>query len=183
MLMASDVIGRQITVRDGGQNVGRIRDLVVDPAGREVMGIVLADGMFAASRVVPWKAVQAFGPDSVVIDVVGSVVKAAEIPDIKAALGKKTKIKGLKLLTTAGKELGKIVDFTFDETNGSISGYDLSGGLFSDAFEGAPFLPTPQSIELGKDVAFVAPEVEATIVPAGALKGAFKPSEPGPDAG
>ena len=46
MVKASDVIGRQITVRDGGQEVGRIKDLVVDPTGREVMGIVLSDGMF-----------------------------------------------------------------------------------------------------------------------------------------
>jgi uncharacterized protein YrrD len=183
MLMASDVIGRQITVRDGGQNVGKIRDLVVDPTGRQVMGMVLSDGMFAASRVAPWKAVQAFGPDSVVIDVAGSVVKAVEIPDIKAVLDKKTKIKGLKLLTTTGKDLGKITDFTFDETTGSISGYELSGGLFSTALEGAPFLPTPPSIELGKDVAFVAPEVEATIVPGGGLMGAFKHTDkPGPGA-
>jgi uncharacterized protein YrrD len=182
MLKASDVIGRQITVRDGGQIVGKIKDLVVDATGRQVIGIVLSDGMFSASRVAVWKAVQAFGPDTVVIDTAASVVKAEDVPDIKAVLDKKTKIKGLKLVTTTGKELGKIVDFTFDETAGGISGFELSSGLFSNAFEGTPFLPTPPSIELGKDVAFVAPEVEATIVPSGGLKGAFrhadKPSEP-----
>ena len=118
MVKASEVIGRQITVRDGGHDIGRIKDLVVDPTGRDVIGIVLSDGMFAGSRVAPWKAVQAFGPDSVVIDVAGSVVKASAAPDIKAVLDKKTKIKGLKLLTTKGKELGKIVDFVFDETTG-----------------------------------------------------------------
>jgi uncharacterized protein YrrD len=182
MLKASDVIGRQITVRDGGQIVGKIKDLVVDPTGLQVIGIVLSDGMFSAPRVVAWKAVQAFGPDTVVIDVAASVVKAEAIPEIKAVLDKKTKIKGLKLLTTAGKELGKIADFTFDETTASITGYELSSGLFSSAFDGTPFLPTPPSIELGEDVAFVAPEVEATIVPSGGLKAVFKhpdkPSEP-----
>ena len=173
MLNASDVIGRQITVRDGGHNVGRIKDLVVDSTGKQVIGIVLSDGMFSSSRVAPWKAVQAFGPDSVVIDTAGSVLRAQDIPDIKAVLDKKTRIKGLKLLTTAGKELGKIADFIFDETAGGISGYELSGGLFSNAFDVTPFLPTPPAIELGKDVAFVAPEVEATIVPSGGLKAAF----------
>ena len=71
----------------------------------------------------------------------------------------------MKLLTTKGKELGKIVDFVFDETTGDVSGYELSSGLFSDTFEGTPFLPTPQWIELGKDVAFVGPEAEPTIRP------------------
>jgi uncharacterized protein YrrD len=165
MAKASDVIGRQITVRDGGRDIGRIKDLVVDPTGSDVMGIVLSDSVFAGSRVVPWKAVQAFGPDSVVVDVAGSVVKATAAPDIKAVLDKKTKIKGLKLLTTKGKELGKIVDFAFDETTGAVTGYELSSRQFSDAFEGDPFLPTPKWIEFGKDVAFVGPEVEPTIKP------------------
>ena len=182
MLMASEVVGRQIAVRDGGQIAGKIKDLVVDSTGRQVIGIVLSDGVFSASRVVPWKAIQAFGPDSVLIDSAGSVAKADEIPEIKAVLDTKTKIKGLKLLTTAGKDLGKITDFEFDETTGSVSGFELSGGLFSSAFEGNPFVPTPASIELGKDVAFVAPEVEASIVASGGLKAVFKhgdkPGEP-----
>jgi uncharacterized protein YrrD len=165
MVKASEVIGRQVTVREGGQDIGRIKDLVVDPTGREVMGLVLSDGMFSSSRVAPWKAVQAFGPDSVVIDVVGSVVKSSGVPDIKAVLDKKTKIRGLKVLTTKGKELGKIVDFVFDETTGDVMGYELSSGPFSDTFDGTPFLPTPQWIELGKDVAFVAPDVEPTVRP------------------
>jgi uncharacterized protein YrrD len=165
VMKASDVIGRQITVRDGGQDIGKMKDLVVDSDGHEVIGIVLSDGMLAGSRVAPWKAVLAFGPDSVVIDATGSVVKASAAPDIKAALDKKTHIKGLKLLTTKGKELGKIVDLVFDETTGDVGGYELSGGLFSDMFKGTPFLPTPKWIELGKDVAFVGPEVEPTIRP------------------
>ncbi len=165
MVRASDVIGRQITVRNGGQDIGKIKDLVVDSDGHEVIGIVLSDGMLAGSRVAPWNAVQAFGPDSVVIDATGSVVKASAAPDIKAALDKKTRVKGLKLLTTKGKELGKIVDLIFDETTGDVGGYELSGGPFSDMFKGTPFLPTPQWIELGKDVAFVGPEAEPTIRP------------------
>ena len=187
MLMASDVVGRQIAVRDGGQIAGKIKDLVVDATGRHVIGIVLSDGVFSASRVAPWKAIQAFGPDSVLIDSAGAVAKADEIPEIKAVLDTKTKIKGLKLLTTAGKELGKITDFEFDETTGSVTGFELSGGLFSSAIEGNPFLPIPASIELGKDVAFVAPDVEATIVASGGLKAVFKhgdkPGGPAPAAG
>ncbi len=177
-MKAGDVIGRSITVRDGGQEIGKVKDLVVDQTGREVIGIILAEGLFTGSRVAPWKAVQAFGPDSVVIDAATSVVKGSAEPDIKEVLSKKNKIKGLKLLTTKGKELGKIVDFSFDDTTGDVTGYELSSGLFSDTFEGNPFLPTPKWIELGKDVAFVAPEVEPTIrASTGGIKGAFKRSE------
>jgi len=42
---------------------------------------------------------------------------------------------------------------------GAIEGFELSGGVFGHK----SILPAPPSIELGKDVAFVAPEVEETI--------------------
>ncbi len=177
MLKASEVIGRQIIVREGGPDIGRIKDLVVDSTGREVIGIVLSDALLSSSRVASWRAVQAFGPDSVVIDAARSVVKASAEPDIKAVLDQKTRIKGLKLVTTKGKELGKIVDVVFDETTGDVTGYELSSGLFSDTFDGTPFLPTPKWIEFGKDVAFVAPEMEQTIKASGGLKGVFKRSD------
>lgn len=171
MVKASDVIGRQITVREGGQDVGRIKDLIVDPSGKQVMGLLLADGVFSGSRVVPWEGIQAFGPDNVIVDVASRVVAASAVPQIKAVLDQKTEIKGLRLVTTQGKDLGKIADFEFDETTGVLTGFDLSGGLFS--FEGTPFLPAPDNIELGKDVAFVDPAVEATIK-AGESKNPFK---------
>jgi uncharacterized protein YrrD len=163
MVKASDAIGRHVTARRGGREVGKVEDLIVDPSGREVMGIVLSEHRLKDPRVVPWSAVQAFGPDSVVINGPGSVVKVSEEPDIKAVLDQKTYIKGLKLLTTRGKELGKINDFSFDETTGAITGYELRSRLFSDSIEGNPFLPAPEWIGLGKDVAVVAPESVATI--------------------
>jgi uncharacterized protein YrrD len=170
-LNASDVIGRRITTREGGQEIGKVKDLAVDPTGREVLGIVLSDGLLSGTRVALWKAVQAVGPDSVVLDSAGSVVKAKSAPEIKAVLGKKSKVKGLKLLTNKGKDLGKITDTVFDEATGDIIGYELSSSLFADAFDGTPFMPTPSWMEFGEDVAFVAPEVEATVVPVGSPRG------------
>ncbi len=176
-MKASEVIGRQITAREGGRDIGKIKDLVVEQTGREIIGIVVSDGMFGGSRVAPWSAVQALGPDTVILNTASSVTNADELPEIKEVLDKKTKIKGLKLVTTKGKELGKIADFEFDETTGDVMGYELSSGLFTDTFDGTPFLPTPQWIEMGKDVAFVVPEVEPTIVPSGGLRNAFRRGE------
>ncbi len=170
-MKASDVIGRKVTAREGGQEIGKVKDLAVDPAGREVLGIVLSDSILSGTRVAPWKAVQVVGPDSVILDSAGSVVKAKSIPEIQAALEKKLKVKGLKLMTNKGKELGKLTDAVFDEATGEVIGYELSSSLFSDVFDGTPFLPTPSWMEFGEDVAFVAPEAEATVVPVGSPRG------------
>lgn len=175
MVKAGEVIGRPVVVREGGKEVGKVRDLVVDQSGRQVLGFVISEGMLRITKVASWSALQAIGPDAVILGSAESVVKAGQVPEIKRILDQGTSIRGLRLQTTAGKELGKIEDFRFDERTGLVEGYELSGGLLSDAFGGHSFLPTPVSIELGKDVAFIGPDAEATIQQStGGIKGAFK---------
>jgi uncharacterized protein YrrD len=172
---ASEVIGRPVIVREGGQEIGKIKDLVVDQSGKQVLGFVVSEGLLSSTKVAPWSGLQAIGPDSVILSSAGSVVKAAGAPEIKSALDRGTNVRGLRLQTTEGKELGKIEDFQFDEHTGAVEGYELWGGIVSDTFGGRSFLPTPMSIELGKDVAFIGPEAEATIEQStGGIKGAFK---------
>lgn len=180
MVKASDLLGRQVVSREEGRTLGRVRDLVVDDSGKRVLGLVVAEGMLRGAKVAQWQAVQAVGPDSVVLDSERSVVPAGQVPPIKKVLDRKTRIRGLKLQTTAGKEIGRIEDFHIQESDGSVLGYELSSGLFADTFSGRPFLPTPPVLELGRDIAFIAPELEATIVEAtGGIKGAFRRDKAG----
>lgn len=159
MQRASDVIGRSVVAREGGEAIGKVKDLVVDSPGRQVLGFVVSEGLFRSAKVAPWAGVRAIGPDAIVLGSASDIVKAGDAPDIKAVLDKDLSIRGLKLQTTAGKELGKIDDFQFDEHTGAVLGYELAGGVFGRN----SFMPTPLSLELGKDVAFVGVEVEATI--------------------
>jgi uncharacterized protein YrrD len=159
MVKASEIVGRKVIARDGGKEIGTIADVFVDPSGKQVIGFAVSTGFLAGGKVAPWAAVQAIGPDSVVLDAATSVVKADEVPEIKNVLDKKLSVRGLRLQSTQGKELGKIEDFRFDEQSGAVEGFELAAGLFSHK----PFLPAPPTIELGSDVAFVAPEAEATI--------------------
>jgi uncharacterized protein YrrD len=177
MAKASEVIGRPVVSREGGKELGKIKDLVVDPPGRQVIGFVVSEGMLRSTKVALWSAMQVLGPDSVVLSSAASVVKAIDVPEIRRALDQESTIRGLRLQTTEGKQLGKVEDFQFDRQTGAVQGFELSGGRFSDAYEGRSFLPMPPSIELGKDVGFVEPEFEATIQRSGGMKRAFKRTE------
>ena len=178
MIKASDIMGRSVSVREGGQEAGKVKDLIVDASGKQVLGFIISEGLLKSTKVAPWAALQAIGPDAVVISARSSIVKASQATEIKEALDAGTSIRGLRLQTTEGKALGKVEDFYFNEVTGTVEGYEVSGGIVSDTFGGRSFLPTPTSIELGKDVAFVGPEAEATIQQAnGGLRGAFKKDE------
>lgn len=158
-MKASEILGRAAVTREGGQKAGKVKDLVIDPTGRQVLGFVLAEGVFKKTMVAPWAGLQTIGPDNVIFSAESAVVKTGAAPEIKSVLEGKFKVKGRKLQTTAGKDLGEIDDLQFDERTGAVLGYLVSGGFFA----GHQFLPTPLAMEFGEDVVFVAPEIEATL--------------------
>jgi uncharacterized protein YrrD len=124
-----------------------------------VLGFVVRERPLKQARVALWGGLQTIGPDNVIFDAATNIVRADEVPEVRTVVRSKLKLKGRKLQTTAGKDLGEIDDVLFDETSGVVLGYELSGRLFSSH----QFLPTPPAMEIGKDIVFVAPEVEATI--------------------
>ena len=117
-MKASEVVGRTAVVREGGQELGKIKDLIVDAPGKQVLGLLVSEGLLKAARVAQWSSIQAIGPDSVIFSTPESVVKASEIPEIQKVLDDKKSIRGLRLQTTEGKDLGKVEDFEFDEKTG-----------------------------------------------------------------
>jgi len=163
MLKGSELINRKLITRDGGEEVGKVRDLVVDHEGSQVLAILVDEkGWFSDAQVVRWSAVLSLGEDAVVIDSKASQVKASEVPSMKAVLDRGHVLAGVHIRTTEGRDLGKYEAFYFDEESGRVLGYELSGGEGRKR-RARSFLPTPTSFEAGKDVAFVSPEVADTL--------------------
>jgi uncharacterized protein YrrD len=163
MLKASELIHRQLVTRDAGEQVGKVQDLVIDQKGSQVLGVLVDEkGWFSGAHVVRWPAVLSVGEDTLVIDSKTSVVKASEIPEMKDVFDRGNVLAGVRVRTTDGQDLGKFEAFYFDPKNGSILGYELSGGTGRKR-RARSFLPTPASFEAGKDVAFVSPEAADTL--------------------
>jgi sporulation protein YlmC with PRC-barrel domain len=66
-------------------------------------------------------------------------------------------LRGVRIHTTKGLDLGEVGDVLFDPTTGIVEGFLLSGRADQD------FLPYTPSFVAGEDVAFVDPSAEATI--------------------
>ena len=50
-MKAGEILGRAAVIREGGQKAGKIKDLVVDPTGKQVLGFVVAEGVFKKTKV------------------------------------------------------------------------------------------------------------------------------------
>jgi uncharacterized protein YrrD len=111
----------------------------------------------------------------VIIPAANVIVKAEEVPEINNILHINNVIKGTKIMTTDGRDLGSMADLFFNEETGVIEGYEVTGGFFADAVSGRSFVPAPQTIKIGKDVAFVPPETAALMEEqVGGIRGAMQ---------
>ena len=74
-----------------------------------------------------------------------------------------------------GRDLGTMTDLYFDDTTGAIEGYEVSGGLFADAYSSRSFVPAPDTLKIGEDIAFVPSETADLMQEQiGGLKGAMQ---------
>lgn len=92
-----------------------------------------------------------------------AIVEVSLIPEIAQVIERANVLTGTQLMTTDGRDLGVIADLYFDERTGAVEGYEVSGGLFADAYSGRSFVPLPPSLKVGKRIAFVPPEMAALV--------------------
>jgi uncharacterized protein YrrD len=179
MRKGSDVIDKVVVTYDAGKKIERIRDLIFDQKRNQILGFLVEEkGLFRDAKVIPLQEVQAIGLNAIVVNSKESVVDADRVPAIKKILHENIVLIGTRILTTEGLDLGGLVDLFFDEHSGLVEGYEVSGGMFADAYSGRSFVPAPETLKIGYDVAFVPPETAQMMAEqVGGIRGAVHATE------
>jgi len=159
MRKGRDMLGKPVIAYDTGEKFETINDLVFDQVNNVLLGFLVDEGgWFSSARVLPLDQVQAIGADAVIVPTKDSIAIANTIPEIEAVLNYNNILKDTRIMTVDGRDLGTMVDLYFDDQTGKVEGYEVSGGLFADAYSGRSFVPAPQTIRIGEDVAFIPSE-------------------------
>jgi uncharacterized protein YrrD len=170
-----DIIGKPVVTYDSGKKVASVKDLIFNQNDNSLLGFLIDEaGWFSSAKILPISSVKAIGNDAIIISTHEAICSAEEYPDIRRILEINNILNGTRVMTTDGRNLGRLVDLYFDDRVGTIAGYETSGGLFADAYSGRSFVPAPETIKIGKDVAFVPPEtVELMEEQVGGIKAAM----------
>lgn len=159
MRKGRDLLGKPVIAYDTGEKFETVTDLVFDQVNNILLGFLVDEGgWFTSARVLPLAEVQAIGPDAVIVASRDSIVVANTIPRIEEVLDHNNILKDTRIMTVDGRDLGTMIDLYFDDQTGRVEGYEVSGGLFADAYSGRSFVPAPQTIKIGEDVAFIPSE-------------------------
>jgi uncharacterized protein YrrD len=159
MRKGKDIVGKPVIAYDTGEKVETIVDLIFDQDDNRLLGFLIDEGgWFSNAKVLPLVGVRAIGLDAVIVHSKDVIVPSSEYASIHKILENNNILNGTRIMTTDGRDLGTLVDFYFDQTTGVVEGYEASGGLFADAYSGRSFVPAPQTLKIGEDVAFVPAE-------------------------
>ncbi len=176
MIKGKDILGRNIIAVSTGERIEKVHDVVFDPQGNQVLALLVDEGgWFSAAKAVPFERVRSIGEDAVMIGGPDDVTTTREDGRLKEALNSKVSLIGMTLLTSDGRNLGRIADVFFDEHTGRVEGYEATGGLFSDLSSGRTFVPAPEQVQIGHDAAIVPDSVASAMEESepGGLRGAL----------
>ncbi len=176
MYKGNDIISKPIVTFDSGEKIGSIKDIFFDAEEKQLLGFLVDEGgLFRQARVLPFNKIKVIGKDVVTVEHKDSIVMADQHKQDINFVATDQVVKGTRVVTEGGEDLGLISDIYFDDTTGKIVGYEVSGGMFADAYEGKSFLPAPETIRIGKDVAFVPDSVARMMEEqVGGIKGAMQ---------
>jgi uncharacterized protein YrrD len=160
MYKGKHIIGKSVITRDTGEIIEQVEDILFDSQQNKILGFLVDEGgMFRSARLLPFENILIIGDDGITVHDRSAVVNAQDIKEMQSTVHTKNTLLGTRVMTEDGKNLGKIQDVYFDEIIGTIEGYEVSGGMFADAMSGTAFLPSPKTINIGRDVAFVPSDV------------------------
>lgn len=123
MTSFSDANGRKVVSTSSAETVGKVDGFVVDPVTRSVIALEIKKS--ESGDVLLWQDIAGFGDDAVTVASADKVIDAT--PAVDALQGKDHEIKGKRVLTTSGLELGKVKDVDFDPQTGAITLLTLKG--------------------------------------------------------
>lgn len=141
-----------IALREGGE-IGKVRDLVIDPQNRRIPALMVEDReWFRNPKVVLYTSIKALGDDAVIVETISDVSSLAQANELDPLLEQQVRILNTRCLSTEGRFMGRVSEFLIDTDTGRITGIEIT----SPSSTQKPILvPAESIITLTSDLAII----------------------------
>jgi len=136
-----------------GEELGKVCDLCISKDGQVTGLLCECNGFFKKRRFLPLDKIESIGNDGIMVhrdDLTKCLIGPNDF-----TLNHHEGLSGKMTVTKQGDRLGLLNDVYFLENLGTIVGYEISDGFFSDLSEGKLIVRTDEPPTIGKDAIIV----------------------------
>jgi uncharacterized protein YrrD len=145
--------GQPVFDQNNGLKIGEIFDLSMTKSG-VVKGLLVKKGvLFKQIYFLSIDHIASFGCDGIMINGANQIEKLKTDPEYTFA--HQHSLGGKMLISKSGDRLGLLQDVYFQEEMGTIVGYEVTDGFFSEISEGNLLIQTETPPMIGKDAIII----------------------------
>ena len=167
----SKVVGLPVISARDGLKIGTLKDIIFNKDNKGILAFLMEKGIYAVKgNVILLNSILSLGNDALIVDNPVNLIEYRRFKKLYH-IHDRTNLRGLKIFTQTGEDLGIVQDVLFDYKTGKIEGVQVSDGLVQDIIMGRNILPFFGKIEIGTGNILVQNEaVEEMISTGGGLK-------------
>lgn len=125
----SEIQGMPVVSVQGADELGHVDDLYLDLGQSRILALrVNLSGLFSGHRALQWKDIQSIGQNAVTVASSSVLQQARDLPALENAVGWQS-VRGMKVMTEGGDEVGTVSDLDLDPATGHIESYLLQEGF------------------------------------------------------
>lgn len=151
LIRYSGILGLPVICARDGIKIGTLKDVAFNKDNKGIAAFMLEKGSHnVKGNVILLRDVLSLGNDALIIDSPDCLLdswkfrKSFEIQD-------KVQLRGFKIYTQEGNDIGIVQDVFFDYRTGKIEAVQVSDGLFQDLLNGRNILPFFGRVKIGRD--------------------------------
>jgi uncharacterized protein YrrD len=163
MQRVSDLIGKSIVSATSGELVGKVSDVLFDPASCQTIGLVIAGGLFSSEHVLAYGDVQVLGKDAVVARAVDRVMGPKEWNARGLESARSSSLNRKRVMTSTGRQLGAVSDVYLNETTGAVEALEVSNSSLGGLVNRHSVLPQTGTLTIGPDAIVVSEDAARTL--------------------
>lgn len=167
----TEVLGLPVISAKDGMKLGTIKDVAFCKDNKGVVAIILEKGSYSVKgNVILLQDILSLGNDALIIDNPDCLVNLKKFKKI-CEMQDRIQLRGFKIYTHAGDNIGVVQDIFFDYKTGKVEGVQVSDGWMQDIMQGRSILPFFGRVEIGNNNILVENEaVEEMIDTGGGLR-------------
>ena len=152
----NEIIGKSVVTTGAGEKLGTVADALFDTDARRLVGFVIGNGVLATERVLPLGDVETIGRDTVLVRTSEHMMSPREWRHADTSAVRCSHLKGRRVVTADGREIGHAHDLLVEEGGGALSAIEVEERWLGGLRHRLHIMGGPPPPQIGPDVIVVA---------------------------